>query len=83
MKKPSELEVRIGFSVQDLAAALRELSDKDRESFIENLLVITSPERLDLIGKERRDYKVEKFVLEEEPSPKTGPIWSQRLRQGI
>ena len=83
MKKSSELEVKIGFSVQDLAAALQELSDKDRESFIKNLLVITSPEHLERIGRERRDYKEEKFAPQEESYQKTGSIWSQRLRQGI
>ena len=38
MKKSSEVEVKIGFSVTELVAALRELSDEDREFFIENLL---------------------------------------------
>ena len=83
MKKSSELEVKISISVQDLSAALQELSNEDRKSFIENLLVITSPEHSELIGKKRRDYKEEKPALQEEPSRKAGSIWSQRLRQGI
>ncbi len=44
MKKSSEGEVEIGFSVKDLATALQELSDENREFFIENLLAATSPE---------------------------------------
>jgi len=57
MKKSSEVEIKIGFSVTDLAAALGELSDEDREFFIENLLAATSPEYLESIDEARRDYK--------------------------
>jgi hypothetical protein len=57
MKKSSEVEVKIGFSVADLAAALQQLSDEDREFFIENLLAATSPEYLESIDEARRDYR--------------------------
>ncbi len=57
MKKSSEVEVKIGFSVADLVAALRQLSDEDREFFIENLLAATSPEYLESIDEARRDYR--------------------------
>ena len=57
MKKSSEVEVKIGFSVADLVAALQQLSDEDREFFIENLLAATSPEYLESIDEARRDYK--------------------------
>jgi len=57
MKKASEVKVKIGFSVTELATALRELSDEDREFFIENLLVATSPAYLESINEARRDYK--------------------------
>jgi len=57
MKKSPGVEVKIGFSVRDLAIALRELSDEDREFFIENLLAATSPEYLESIDEARRDYK--------------------------
>jgi len=66
MKKSSEVEVKIGFSVEDLATALRELSDQDREFFIENLLAATSPEYLKGIDEARRDYKEGRTVSYEE-----------------
>lgn len=62
MKKSSEVEVKIGFSVADLAAALQQLSDEDREFFIENLLAATSPEYLKSIDEARRDYKKGKTI---------------------
>jgi hypothetical protein len=57
MKKSPEVEVKIGFSVADLAAALQQLSDEDREFFIENLLAATRPEYLESIDEARRDYR--------------------------
>jgi len=62
MKKSSEVEVKIGFSVADLIAALQQLSDEDREFFIENLLAATSPEYLESIDEGRRDYKEGKII---------------------
>ncbi|MCJ7669476.1 MAG: hypothetical protein MUO61_03030 [Dehalococcoidia bacterium] len=62
MKKSSEVEVKIGFSVADLAAALQQLSDEDREFFIENLLAATSPEYLKSIDEARRDYREGKTI---------------------
>ena len=56
-EKSSEVQVKVGFSVKDLATALRELSDEDREFFIENLLAATSPEYLESISEARRDYE--------------------------
>ncbi len=66
MKKSPEVEVKIGFSVRDLAIALRELSDEDREFFIENLLAATSPEYLESIDEARRDYNEGRTVSYEE-----------------
>jgi hypothetical protein len=62
MKKSAEVEVKIGFSVADLAAALQQLSDEDREFFIENLLAATSPEYLESIDEARMDYREGKTV---------------------
>ena len=62
MKKSSEVEVKIGFSVADLVAALQQLSDEDREFFIENLLAATSPEYLESIDEARRDYREGKTI---------------------
>jgi len=66
MKKSSEVEVKIGFSVRDLATALRELSDEDREFFIENLLAATNPEYLESIDEARRDYREGRVLPYEE-----------------
>jgi len=62
MKKSSEVEVKIGFSVADLAAALQQLSNEDREFFIENLIAATSPEYLESIDEARRDYREGKTI---------------------
>jgi hypothetical protein len=62
MKKSAEVEVKIGFSVADLVAALQQLSDEDREFFIENLLAATSPEYLESIDEARRDYREGKTI---------------------
>ena len=66
MKKSSEVKVKIGFSVKDLATALRELSDEDRQFFIENLLAATSPEYLESINEARRDYREGRAIPYEE-----------------
>ena len=66
MKKSSEVKVKIGFSVKDLATALRELSDEDSEFFIENLLAATSPEYLESINEARRDYREGRAIPYEE-----------------
>jgi hypothetical protein len=66
MKKSSEVEVKIGFSVAELAAALQQLSDEDREFFIENLLAATSPEYLESVKQARRDYREGKTIPYEE-----------------
>jgi hypothetical protein len=62
VKKSSEVKVKIGFSVADLAAALQQLSDEDKEFFIENLLAATSPEYLKSIYEARRDYREGKTI---------------------
>lgn len=66
MKKPPEVEVKIGFSVRELITALQKLSDEDREFFIENLLAAISPEYLESIDEARRDYKEGRTVPYEE-----------------
>jgi hypothetical protein len=62
MKKSSDVKVKIDFSVADLAAALQQLSDEDREFFIENLLAATNPEYLESIDEARRDYREGKTI---------------------
>ena len=62
MKKSSEVEVKISFSVADLVAALQQLSAEDREFFIENLLAATSPEYLKSIDEARTEYREGKII---------------------
>jgi hypothetical protein len=50
-------ELNIGIKFIDLVEALRKLSNKDREEFIENLLAATSPEYIKSIKEAREDYK--------------------------
>ena len=66
MKELTELEVKVGLSVGELVAALRGLSDEDREFFIENLLAATSPDYLESIKQARKDYKEGRTVPYEE-----------------
>lgn len=65
-KKQAEVELRIGVSLGDLAAALRELDEHDRELFIENLLAATSPAYLESIREAREDYRAGRTVAAEE-----------------
>jgi hypothetical protein len=50
-------ELEIGVKFDDLVDALRKLSDKDREEFIENLLAATSPAYVNSIREARDEYK--------------------------
>lgn len=50
-------EINIGISFMDLVEALKKLSIKDREEFLENLLAATSPEYINSIKEAREDYK--------------------------
>jgi hypothetical protein len=50
-------EINIGISFIDLVEALRKLSSKDREDYLENLLAATSPQYINSIKEAREDYK--------------------------
>ena len=52
-----ELLLKVGISLEELVAALREARDEDREWFLENLLAATSPEYLKSIEDVREDYR--------------------------
>ena len=62
IKKPAEVEIKVGLSIKDVITALRGLNDEDREFFIENLLAATSPEYLKSISQARKDYKEGKTI---------------------
>jgi len=53
-RKPS---VKVQVSLDELVSAIREMSDEDREWFVENLLAATSPEYLKSIQEAREDYR--------------------------
>lgn len=57
VKDLTQTEIKIGLSAKELIAAIKQLSEEDREFFIENLLAATSPEYLESIKEARRDYK--------------------------
>ena len=59
-------KIRVGISLQELVSALEEMSSKDREFFIENLLAATSPEYLESIKEARKDYKEGRIYSHEE-----------------
>ncbi len=58
--------VKVRLSLEELAAALREMGDEDREWFLENLLAATSPEYLQSIKEAREDYRQGRTVSAEE-----------------
>jgi len=47
----------VGVSFDGLVSAIRKLKERERESFLEDLLAATSPEYLEGISEARRDYK--------------------------
>lgn len=62
VKDLAEIEVKVGLPLDRLITAVRELTDKEREFLIENLLAATSPEYLESIKEARRDYKEGRIV---------------------
>ena len=56
-KKATELTVKADVPLEELVAALRAMSDEDREWFLENLLAATSPAYLRSIQEAREDYR--------------------------
>ena len=62
IKDLPEIEVKVGLPLDRLIAAVRELTDKEREFLIENLLATTNPGYLESIKEARRDYKEGKIV---------------------
>lgn len=62
IKDPAEIEIKVSLPLSRLIAAVRELTDEEREFLIENLLAATSPEYLESIKEARRDYKEGRIV---------------------
>ena len=66
IREPAEVEIKVGLSVRDLVAALQELSEEDREFFIENFLAAMSLDYLKSIEEAKKDYKEGRIVSYEE-----------------
>lgn len=60
------IEVKIGFSLNEVISAINELEPEEKEFFIENLLAATSPEYLDSIKEAREDYRNHRVFSHEE-----------------
>jgi len=53
----AEVEIKVGISLKEIIAAIRELDEEDREFLIENLLAATSQDYLESIREARGEYK--------------------------
>ncbi|MFQ3574650.1 MAG: hypothetical protein SNJ53_08490 [Thermodesulfovibrionales bacterium] len=54
------IEVKVPISSDDIIDAVKKMKKRERESFIENLLAMTSPDYIQSIKEARTDYKVGK-----------------------
>lgn len=51
------IEVKVPISSDDIIDAVRKMKKLERESFIEDLLAMTSPDYLQSVKEARADYK--------------------------
>ena len=51
------IEVKVPISSDDIIEAVKKMKKHERESFIEDLLAITSPDYLQSVKEARADYK--------------------------
>ena len=49
--------IKVEIKPEVIIAALRKMSQRERDAFLEDLLAATSPEFLESIKEARRDYK--------------------------
>ncbi len=54
------IELKVPISSEDIIEAVKKMKKYDRESFIEDLLAITSPDYLQSIREARAEYKAGK-----------------------
>lgn len=66
VKKQPGIEVKVGVSLSELVAALRQMSNEDREWFLDNLLAAASPQYLESIREARGDYRQGRTIAAEE-----------------
>jgi len=53
-------ELKVPISANEIIEAVKRMKKKDRESFIEDLLALTSPDYLHSIREAREEYKAGK-----------------------
>jgi len=59
---PIKLEIR----PEEIIEAVKKMKKRERDSFLEDLLAVTSPEYLDSIKQARADYKAGRTVTHAE-----------------
>lgn len=58
--------IKVNLSRQEIIGAVKSMSKKDREDFLEELLAATSPEFLKSIKEARADYKAGRVKMHDE-----------------
>lgn len=51
------MEVKVPIAAEEIIEAVKKMKKSERESFIEDLLAVTSPEYLDSVREARADYR--------------------------
>lgn len=51
------IEVKVPISSDDIIEAVKKMKKNERESFIEDLLAVTSPDYIQSVKEARADYK--------------------------
>lgn len=59
-------EIKVTLSRQEIIGAVKSMSKKDRDDFLEELLAATSPEYLKSIKEARADYKAGRVKMHDE-----------------
>jgi len=59
-------ELKVPVSADEIIEAVKKMKKKDRETFIEDLLAVTSPDYLHSIRKAREEYKTGKTKSHDE-----------------
>lgn len=51
------MEVKVPIAAEEIIEAVKKMKKSERDSFIEDLLAVTSPEYLDSVREARTDYR--------------------------
>ena len=60
------IEVKVPISSDDIIEAVKKMKKHERESFIEDLLAVTSPDYLKSVKEARAEYKAGRTKLHKE-----------------